>query len=71
MRAKPTQGTTQEIDMTHDEAYNAIVKALPYLSPKLADKDGVLKLSARITFYRDPNTDELTNCTRSQEMQIF
>jgi hypothetical protein len=57
--------------MTHDEAYNAIVKALPYLSPKLADKDGVLKLSARITFYRDPNTDELTNCTRSQEMEIF
>jgi len=57
--------------MTHDEAYNAITKALPYLSPKLADKDGVLQLKAKITFYRDPKTQQLTRCTRAQEMQIF
>ncbi len=62
---------TQEIDMTHDEAYNAITKALPYLSPKLADKDGVLQLKAKITFHRDPKTQQLTRCTRAQEMQIF
>jgi len=57
--------------MTHEEAYHSIAKALPYLSPKLADKDGVLKVWAKITFYRDTNTGQLTNCTRSQEMQIL
>lgn len=42
--------------MTHAEAYNAIVKALPFLSPLLADSDGVLRFEAELRFLRDPET---------------
>lgn len=42
--------------MTHAEAYNAIVKALPFLSPLLADSNGVLRFEAELRFLRDPET---------------
>ncbi len=56
--------------MTHDQAFNQITAAMKHLSTSLADEEGVINATIRVKFYRDPNTNELTECAIDQSFQI-
>ena len=56
--------------MTHEEAFNQIVSAMPHLDHKCADAQGRVYVEAMIQFYRDSDTGHLTRAWIAQKVDI-